>query len=81
MSKWIAATAKELLLLFRDKTGLLVLFVMPSLLVVVITLVQENVLELSGHHQVRLLLHDQDQGSFAHALRAVLAAGQVSVSD
>ncbi len=81
MRTWIAATAKELLLLLRDRAGLLVLFVMPAILVVVITLVQENVLELSGHHQVRLLVHDQDHGTFARTLRAVLAAGQVSVTD
>lgn len=81
MRTWIAATAKELLLLLRDRTGLLVLFVMPSILVVVITLVQENVLALSGHHQVRLLVHDQDHGTFARTLREVLAAGQVSMTD
>ena len=51
MRKYLAATKKDLLLLLRDKTGLLLLFLMPSVLVIVITLVQENVLELSGQYQ------------------------------
>ncbi len=37
---------KELLLLFRDHAGLLVIFLMPVVLVIVITLVQQNVLSI-----------------------------------
>ena len=39
MAKLWATVAKELLLLFRDRAGLLVLFLMPAALVVVISLV------------------------------------------
>ncbi len=53
MSKILTAAAKELLLLRRDRAGLLVLFIMPALLVIVITLVQENVMELTGQKKTQ----------------------------
>ena len=43
-----ATVWKELLLLRRDRAGLLILFLMPAVLVVVITLVQQNVLKIMG---------------------------------
>jgi ABC-2 type transport system permease protein len=69
MLKIIAATAKELLLLMRDRTGLLVLFLMPAILVVVITLVQENVMELTGQKKTQVLLLDLDQGELGRSLQ------------
>ena len=58
----LAATIfKELLLLSRDRAGLLVLFLMPAVLVIVITLVQENVLKTTGETQTSILYIDQDQ--------------------
>jgi ABC-2 type transport system permease protein len=56
----MAVIQKELLLLLRDKAGLLVLFVMPAVLVVVITLVQENALKTIGESDTRILLIDND---------------------
>lgn len=60
MRQLIAVIHKELLLLVRDRAGLLVLFVMPAVLVVVITLVQENALTSIGEGQTRILLIDGD---------------------
>ncbi|MFO7714309.1 ABC transporter permease [Desulfosarcina sp.] len=60
MLQLIAVIQKELLLLVRDRAGLLVLFVMPAVLVVVITLVQENALKAIGESQTRILLIDGD---------------------
>ncbi|MGL1930624.1 MAG: ABC transporter permease [Desulfotalea sp.] len=49
---------KELLLIFRDRSGLVLLFIMPSLLVVIMTLLQENVLK----SEIDFYLCDQDKG-------------------
>ena len=73
MLKIFAATAKELLLLRRDRTGLLVLFLMPAILVVLITLVQENVMELTGQKKTRVLFLDLDQGNLGRSLQKQLA--------
>ena len=72
---------KDYLLLVRDRAGLLVLFAMPALLVVVITLVQENVLELSGQRPAEAVWWDQDRGPFAAALRQALAAVDIRLVD
>jgi len=74
MLKIFAATAKELLLLRRDRTGLLVLFLMPAILVVLITLVQENVMELTGQKQTKVLFLDLDQGELGRSLQKQLAS-------
>ena len=60
MYKTGATVSKELLLLSRDRTGLLVLFVMPALLVLVMTLVQENVRKTMGESNTRILFVDHD---------------------
>ncbi len=56
----LATMYKELLLLVRDRSGLLVLFVMPAVLVVVVSLVQENVLKSTGGTTLDILFIDQD---------------------
>ena len=61
MYKLFAAVKKELLLLRRDVAGLLVLFVMPAILVVVVTLVQENVSKTIGDSALNVLLIDHDK--------------------
>ena len=68
----IASTWKETLLLRRDKAGLLVLFFMPAALVIIITLVQENIMELSGEKKSAILFLDQDHGQIATRLRQSL---------
>ncbi len=79
MLKIFAATAKELLLLLRDRTGLFVLFLMPAVLVVVITLVQENVMELTGREKTRALFLDLDQGDLGRSLRKQLETGALDL--
>lgn len=69
-----AVIHKELLLLLRDKAGLLVLFVMPAVLVVVITVVQENVLKTMGESDATVLLLDEDGGELGRQITDALAA-------
>ncbi len=79
MHKIITAAAKELLLLKRDRAGLLVLFIMPAILVMVITLVQENVMELTGQKKTRMLFLDLDNGDLGRSLRQHLAEGHLEI--
>ncbi|OGR03142.1 MAG: hypothetical protein A2511_04630, partial [Deltaproteobacteria bacterium RIFOXYD12_FULL_50_9] len=55
-----AVVWKELLLLWRDRAGIMILFVMPAVLVLVITLVQENVLKVMGESTTKVLFVDLD---------------------
>lgn len=79
MRKIFTAAAKEILLLRRDRTGLIVLFLMPSILVVVITLVQENVMELTGQSKTKILFLDLDEGDLGHSLQARLEKGNLEI--
>jgi ABC-2 type transport system permease protein len=65
---------KELLLLSRDRAGLLVLFVMPMLLVLVLSLIQDNLFRATGETATRALFVSLDEGSLAVELAASLQA-------
>lgn len=79
MRKILSVTAKEILLLVRDQAGLVVLFIMPAILVVVLTLVQENVMELTGQKQTQVLFLDLDTGDIGSSLRKKLEAGSLEL--
>ncbi|NIT64864.1 MAG: ABC transporter permease [Gammaproteobacteria bacterium] len=73
MLKLWATISKELLMLWRDRAGLLILFVMPAALVLVISLVQDNVLRATGESTIEVLLVDQDDGWAGQFLREALS--------
>lgn len=74
MDRLLTSVMKEWRLLTRDRAGLLMLFLMPALLVIVISVVQMNVLKTMGDDPVSLLWVDRDQGQTARLLRERLAA-------
>ncbi len=63
---------KELLLLSRDRAGLLVLFVMPMLLVLVLSLIQDNLFRATGETATRALFVNLDEGELGTELAARL---------
>ncbi|MCJ7603873.1 MAG: hypothetical protein MUO63_20545, partial [Desulfobulbaceae bacterium] len=80
MGKLFAVIHKELLLLWRDKAGMLVLFVMPAVLVCIITLVQENVLQIRGESSTRILFIDEDGQQLSAEIKTQLGKlGKVSL--
>lgn len=76
MLPFIASIYKELLLLKRDRSGLLVLFVMPAALVLIMTLVQENALKTIGEGQSSILFLNKDQGAIGHQIETALASAE-----
>jgi len=76
MRRLWASLCKNLLLLTRDRAGLLVLFLMPSVLVLVVTLVQNNVLEATSGSGLKVLLADEDGGSIGSAVREHFAQAE-----
>ncbi|MCK9616495.1 MAG: ABC transporter permease [Lentimicrobiaceae bacterium] len=63
MQKLLASTGKEFLVLIRDKAGLAILFLMPMIMVLVITLVQDFAFQSIKENQIKLLLLDNDRDS------------------
>lgn len=70
----LAHIKKELLLLSRDRAGLLVLFVMPMLLVLVLSLIQDNLFRATGETATRALFVNLDEGALGAELAAKLEA-------
>lgn len=82
MGTYWATFCKDLLLLRRDRVGLLVLFVMPVLLVLLISLIQNNILTVSGEQGMALLLVDQDHGELGKLVRSQLGErGEFKLSE
>jgi ABC-2 type transport system permease protein len=65
MYKLKAAIIKDLLVLTRDKVGLLCMFAMPILLAIVITILQNSTFELVNNNKVPLLLCNRDTGEIS----------------
>lgn len=62
MHKLWASTYKELLLLSRDMGGVAILFIMPILLLLVITSVQDSTFKTISDYRIPVLLVDNDKG-------------------
>lgn len=62
MHKIWASTYKEILLLIRDLGGIAILFIMPMLLLIVITLVQDSTFKTISDIKIPVLLVDNDKG-------------------
>lgn len=60
--------------LLRDKAGLAMLFLMPMALVLIITLIQNNILETSNLPKMKLMMINLDQGELGVTLEKGLVA-------
>jgi ABC-2 type transport system permease protein len=72
MLRLLTTLHKELLLLRRDWVGLLVLFVMPAVLVVVITLVQNNAMQALGQGTTEIVLVNNDGEALGRRIEQAL---------
>lgn len=63
MRKLSAAMRKEFLLLIRDKMGLSILFIMPMVLIVIMTLIQDAAFRTLNEEGIPLLVVNEDQDS------------------
>lgn len=62
MFKLFSSLRKELLLLINDKVGLALMFLMPLLLVFIITIIQDSAYKMVNENQVPLLVVNHDKG-------------------
>ncbi|MCK4361162.1 MAG: ABC transporter permease, partial [Bacteroidales bacterium] len=63
MFKLWASIKKEFYLLISDKVGLVLMFVMPLLLVFVITIIQDSAFKLVNENKISILIVNHDRGS------------------
>ncbi len=82
MYKLWATILKDIRLLTRDKVGLTLMFVMPILLVVVITSIQNATFDLVNNNKVPMLLCNKDKGEIGLMLiESVEKIGMFEISE
>lgn len=67
--KLIRSIQKELLLLKRDFGGLVILFVMPLVLIITITLIQDGAFKSVGNAKMKVVLIDNDHNKIAELVK------------
>jgi ABC-2 type transport system permease protein len=65
MYKLLMSVNKEILLLRRDLGGLIILFIMPLVLVITITLIQDSTFKTATETKIPILLVDNDKGEIS----------------
>ncbi|MBF4506346.1 ABC transporter permease [Flavobacterium sp. JLP] len=68
---------KELLLLKRDLGGLIILFIMPLVLVITVTLIQDSTFKTVSDTKIPILLVDNDNGSVSKTVFENLEKSQL----
>lgn len=80
MRKLRASIIKESLLFLHDKVGLLLMFLMPILLVFIITIVQNSAFNLVKENKLNILIVNKDKGSLGDSLvQALGRTGNFSI--
>ncbi|MCF6169790.1 MAG: ABC transporter permease [Bacteroidales bacterium] len=77
--KFKASSVKEMLLLFRDRAGLAMLFVMPMALILIMTLLQDSTFKILEEKQMSVLVLNYDADTFG--INIVEGLKQSSVFD
>jgi len=75
MHKLWQSTYKEFLLLKRDIGGLVILFVMPLILVITVTLIQESTSQHIFNSKIKVLLIDNDANALSQTIISNLKEG------
>ena len=71
--KFLMSIYKEVLLLKRDFGGLVILFVMPLVLIVTITLIQDSTFKTVSDSKIPILLIDNDKDVISNSVKDNLA--------
>ena len=74
MIKLFAAIRKELIILFRDLPGLAVIFIMPVILIFVVTIAQENAVKINADKKTKILFVNNSGSELSNAILENLVA-------
>jgi ABC-2 type transport system permease protein len=80
MFKLWATIVKDVRVLLRDKVGILLMFIMPVMLVIVVTSIQNSTFQLMNKNKLLLLVSNQDKGELSKQLiQAIDSVGMFRV--
>lgn len=69
LKKLIASIRKEILILLRDKVGLSILFIMPMVLIFVMTLIQDSAFKTLNERGIPIVFVNEDNDSLGYAIQ------------
>ena len=75
--KLFASVKKEVLLLFRDRTGLAILFIMPMVLIFVMTLIQDSAFKTLNEKGIPVVFVNEDRDSLGDMIEAGLRQSEL----
>ncbi|WP_430817703.1 ABC transporter permease [Carboxylicivirga sp. RSCT41] len=82
MYRLLASIKKELLILINDKVGLALMFVLPLLLVFIITIIQDSAFKIVNNNQISMLVANHDKGELGNELTKRLShSGMFDVTE
>lgn len=82
MQKLRAAIWKEFLLVINDRVGLLLMYLMPLILVFLITIIQNSAFNLVKENKLKILIANHDTGAFGDSLiQAMKKSGGFEVAE
>src|ERR1700749_1754634 len=73
---WISIK-KDIRVLLRDKVGIALMFVMPIILVVVVTSIQNSTFQLVSKNRLQILIDNKDTG--ANSRQMIKAIGNIGM--
>lgn len=73
MRRLKASIVKEVQLILHDKVGLLLMYLMPTLLVFIITVVQNSAFQLVSDNKLNIIIVNKDKGSLGDSLISALS--------
>lgn len=80
MYKFIISVKKEFLLLFSDKAGLALMFIMPLILVFIITIIQDSAFSLVKENKISIVVVNNDEGPLGEEFANLLeTSGMFSI--
>jgi len=68
MRKLLMSAYKEMLLLLRDLGGLAILFIMPLVLIITVTLIQDSSFKIVNNVKIPILFVDNDKGDLSKTI-------------
>ena len=74
MYKFLISAKKELLMLISDKAGIAVMFVLPILLVFIITIVQDSAFRIVNENKISMYVVNKDNGIYGQLLTEQMKA-------
>ena len=77
MNKLKASVIKECLVLIRDIPGLIILFAMPAVMIIVVTLVQDSTLKNLSNRKIKILYVDNDNDILSKSLKEGLFNSEI----